>query len=470
MACLKIEGRMKRPEYVAVVTAIYAAALREHREPTRKEMAQLEAAFSRQGFTQGYFLDRKGPAMFGTRPEGTRDPADLFAQAKQFYTRGEHRPVPVTLSARGQLGEPVTLTARDADGHTVTAQGAAPQPARTRPVTGEQIAAQLAKTGGTVYAVQDLQVDWGEGLSLPLSAVNALRREVLAGLDQARTAPPARETRLFARPKARKGPGEPPAFTLSFRRWEQLSPASLDQGPALVYLPVQAWASHEREGAELTQAYPDIAFGAVLPRMAFDREGPALRQALEAACRAGVTQALLGHVGQLALARAFGLTPRGDFGLGFTNTLTGEELARLGFASATASFECRLSQIRDLGKALPTEAIVYGRLPLMLMEHCILKNRGQGCHCEEAPQALQDRKGEAFPVEPAWGCRNELFNAKTLWLADKADWKTAGLTYARLAFLRETPADCAQVFRAYRTGAGEAPAGFTRGLYYRGVE
>ena len=433
-------------------------------------LGQLEAAFSRQGFTQGYFLDRKGPAMFGTRPEGTRDPADLFAQAKQFYTRGEHRPVPVTLSARGQLGEPVTLTARDADGHTVTAQGAAPQPARTRPVTGEQIAAQLAKTGGTVYAVQDLQVDWGEGLSLPLSAVNALRREVLAGLDQARTAPPARETRPFARPKARKGPGEPPAFTLSFRRWEQLSPASLDQGPALVYLPVQEWASHEREGAELTRAYPDIAFGAVLPRMAFDREGPALRQALEAACRAGVTQALLGHVGQLALARAFGLTPRGDFGLGFTNTLTGEELARLGFASATASFECRLSQIRDLGKALPTEAIVYGRLPLMLMEHCILKNRGQGCHCEEAPQALQDRKGEAFPVEPAWGCRNELFNAKTLWLADKADWKTAGLTYARLAFLRETPADCARVFRAYRTGAGEAPAGFTRGLYYRGVE
>ena len=55
-------------------------------------MAQLEAAFSRQGFTQGYFLDRKGAAMFGTRPEGTRDPADLFAQAKQFYTRGSTGP------------------------------------------------------------------------------------------------------------------------------------------------------------------------------------------------------------------------------------------------------------------------------------------------------------------------------------------------------------------------------------------
>ena len=470
VACLKIEGRMKRPEYVAVVTAIYAAALREHREPTGQELAQLEAAFSRQGFTQGYFRDRKGPAMFGTRREGARDPEELFAQARQFYTRGEHRPVPVTLTARVAPGEAVTVTARDGAGHTVTAQGAAPQPARTRAVTGEQMAAQLSKTGGTVYAVEAVQAHCAPGLSLPLSAVNALRREVLAGLDRARTAPPPRQTRPFAPPQARKGPGEAPAFTLSFRRWGQVSRESLDQGPALVWLPVQEWASHEKEAAELARAYPDIAFGAVFPRVAFDRERPQLRQALEAACRAGATQALLGHIGQLALAREFGLTPRGDFGLGLTNSLTGEELARLGFASATASFECRLSQIRDLGKALPTEAIVYGRLPLMLMEHCILKNRGKGCHCEEAPQSLRDRKGEAFPVEPAWGCRNELFNAKVLWLADKADWKRAGLAYARLAFLRETPAECARVFRAYRTGAGEGPEGFTRGLYYRGVE
>ncbi|MFR4756780.1 MAG: U32 family peptidase [Evtepia gabavorous] len=102
MACLKIEGRMKRPEYVAVVTGIYAAALRQGREPTQAELAQLEAAFSRQGFTQGYFRDQKGPAMFGTRPQGARDPADLFDQARRFYTRGEHRTVPVSLTAQVQ--------------------------------------------------------------------------------------------------------------------------------------------------------------------------------------------------------------------------------------------------------------------------------------------------------------------------------------------------------------------------------
>ena len=107
----------------------------------------------------------------------------------------------------------------------------------------------------------------------------------------------------------------------------------------------------------------------------------------------------------------------------------------------------------------------------MLTENCILKNRGKGCHCHEGPQVLRDRKGEEFPVEQAWGCRNELFNAKVLWLADKApDWQRIGARYARLSFLEEDRAACAGVFEAYRTGRGEAPGAFTRGLYYRGVE
>lgn len=117
VACLKLEGRMKRPEYVAVVTKIYATALKEGREPTRDELAQLEAAFSRQGFTQGYYRDQKGPAMFGTRPEGTKDPEELFAQARAFYGRGEHRLTPVTFTALAKAGDPLTLTVEDDAGH-----------------------------------------------------------------------------------------------------------------------------------------------------------------------------------------------------------------------------------------------------------------------------------------------------------------------------------------------------------------
>ena len=528
VACLKIEGRMKRPEYVWVVTSVYAAALREGREPTAEEVRRLEAAFSRQGFTQGYYNDRKGPAMFGWRKEGTKDPEDLFREARQTYGRGEHRLTPVTFAARVKAEQPVTLTVRDDAGHTADAVGEPPQQAVNRPVTAEQIANQLRKTGGTVYrlalrqlgsredaedAAQEvflkaytgvqsfrgdsklsvwlyritrnvcidllrrrretvsLSVETEDGLALPLSAVNALRREALAKLDEARTAIPPRRVLPYVPPNTVKNPGEPPAFSLSFRRWSQVSPACLDQGPALVYLPAEEYAACGAEIKETIAAWPAVRFGVTFPRVSWDRERPALEEALSAARKAGATEALLGHIGQLPLARQYSLTPRGDFGLGWLNSLTGAELARLGFASATASFEARLSQLRDLDKALDLELLVYGRLPLMLTENCILKNRGKGCHCHEGPQVLRDRKGEEFPVEQAWGCRNELFNAKVLWLADKApDWQRIGARYARLSFLEEDRAACAGVFEAYRTGRGEAPGAFTRGLYYRGVE
>lgn len=470
VACLKLEGRMKKPEYVAVVTSIYAAALREGREPTPQEVAQLEAAFSRQGFTQGYYRDQKGPAMFGTRPEGTRDPAELFDRVRQEYSRGEHRTVPVTFAAQARAAAPLTLTARDDRGCTVTVQAPPPEAARNRETTEQQLTEQLQKTGGTVFRAKQIQVDLDPGLAVPLSAVNGLRRQALEALTQARTQPPRRPVSPLPPLAVEKGPRRTPAFTLSFRRWEQLSRACLDQGPALVYLPCQELAAHAEELVRWTAGYPAVSFGAVLPRIVWDRELPRLRQELAAARRAGVTQALVSHIGQLPLVRSLDLTPRADFGLGLTNGLGAEELARLGFASATASFELRLSQVRDLHKPLPTELLVYGRLPLMMMENCILKNRGKGCRCENEPQSLRDRKGEDFPVESAWGCRNELFNAKVLWLADKDDWKRAGLTYARLSFLREDPETCAAVFRAYRTGTGDPPAAFTRGLYYRGVE
>ena len=59
----KIEGRMKRPEYVAAAVAACRAAL-DGREP---DLAPLQAVFSRSGFTSAYFdgqIDRK---MFGFR-------------------------------------------------------------------------------------------------------------------------------------------------------------------------------------------------------------------------------------------------------------------------------------------------------------------------------------------------------------------------------------------------------------------
>ena len=125
VACAKIEGRMKRPEYVAVVTKVYATAIREHRDPTPGEQQALAHAFSRQGFTDGYFMDKTGRHMFGIR-EKTPVPTQLFAAAKGDYSK-EHPTVPVKLYALVAAGEPVQVAAEDADGHIAKAEGPVPE-------------------------------------------------------------------------------------------------------------------------------------------------------------------------------------------------------------------------------------------------------------------------------------------------------------------------------------------------------
>ena len=146
----------------------------------------------------------------------------------------------------------------------------------------------------------------------------------------------------------------------------------------------------------------------------------------------------------------------------------------MGLKSAAVSFELKLAQIRDLSKAVDAEVITYGRLPLMIMENCISRNRTGGkCQraCQGGENLLTDRKGARFPVVRAYGCRNEILNSLPLWLADKQqDVRRTGAWAQRLAFTLESPAECVRIARCYRGLERWTPAEYTRGLYYRGVE
>ncbi|MFR4756779.1 MAG: DUF3656 domain-containing protein [Evtepia gabavorous] len=128
---------------------------------------------------------------------------------------------------------PMVLTARDPAGHTAVVQGPCPQAARTRQTTADQVAGQLRKTGGTVLPGAPGPVDPAPGLSVPLSAVNSLRPPGPGGTGPGPHPAPARRTLPFVPAAPERGRAGAPAFTLSFRRWEQLTPDCLDQGPAL---------------------------------------------------------------------------------------------------------------------------------------------------------------------------------------------------------------------------------------------
>ena len=467
VCCLKIEGRMKRPEYVAIVTGIYARAIREGRSPTPEELEQLEAAFSRQGFTQGYYLDKKGPDMFGVRQEG-KEPRELYAQARATYENGENRKEPVRMYAMIRPDQPAQVAVEDREGHVARVEGPVPEPARNVPLTREKVEGQLSRTGGTPFSCEMTAARVEEGLSLPLSALNDLRRQALAALSQQRVAPPERRTLPFHTGVRYENPKQPPCLTLSVSDADQVTDQLLQAGPARIYLPADVGAAHPELAERCQKAGVEPAV--LLPRVCWDRERDKLAGQLAALKEQGVSIAMAGTLGVAEQAMEQGFTVWGDYGLGVYNSQSLKELKRLGFAGCTASFELKLAQIRDLSKAVPMELIAYGRLPLMITENCIVYNHAGQHVCGDGLR-LVDRKGARFPVVKAWGCRNEILNAKILFLADKAaDYARLGLWGARLMFTTESPEDCVRILRRYQGQRGWQPGDYTRGLYYRDVE
>ena len=464
VACLKLEGRMKRPEYVAVITGIYRRLLDEKRRPTVEEARQLEQAFSRSGFTDGYWLGKKGPQMFGTRPENTPEPKDLFAEARAQYENGrENRKIPVNLRLTVRRGEPVRLGGACAvHGGAAFAMGtgAVPEEARNRAVTAEELRQRLSKTGGTVFTADRVEIELDEGLMVPASVINGLRRELLDELAARREdIPPRRVLEAAALPEA----PEPPKamrFTCSVLKAEQVTAALLAEKPAIVYVPIE-----ELERLDAGLDWGETELCAVLPRVFRTADEPVLRQLLARHPAAAVA---VGNLGHLPIVRGLGRTLRGDFGLNIFNSRALLFWREQGLSSATASFELRWQQVRDLNKHLPCEAIVYGRLPLMVMENCVTQCN-VGC-THGAGSVLTDRTGAQFPVTCGYGCRCEIQNSRTLFLADKPEMHRCGLAYGRLRFTTETPEQCAAVLRRYKDGGGWTPDDMTRGLFYRGVE
>lgn len=458
---------MKRPEYVAVVTRVYRAAL-DGREPGPDDLEALRRVFSRQGFTDGYFQDRTGSDMLGVR-SGEREDARLLAAARATYEEGERQRVPVHFSIRVEADRPVTLAVEDPEGRGVSCQGEPPETARSRAVTREALAERLGRTGGTPYRCAGVDVRLGAGLTLPVRAVNGLRREALERLTGLRGEPPSRAIGVFSPPAPERGPAEPPRLTVQLRHWGQLTPSLLAAGPAALYLPLSELVRRPERAAALAGKLP---LAAVLPRVIWDREKEETARAMKAAFDAGVREVLAGNLGQIALAGGLGFRVRGDFGLNVFNSQTVRTLRELGLASATASFELLLAQVRDLGKGLPLELIAYGRLPLMLTENCLVKNRTGKCACQDGPVTLTDRTGASFPILPDPGsCRSVVYNGKQLFLLDKrAELAGLGLWGLRLLFTGEGPEEVDAVVDAWNRGGGFDGARHTRGLYYRGVE
>ena len=466
VASIKLEGRMKKPEYVATVTATYRKALDEGVVTKGMEQA-LMTAFNRQGFTDGYYTSRVDRKMFGVRKDTKDDPAWIKA-ARQSYETGETALVDISFQA---LVTPKfsRLTVTDPQGRSCSVDGPTPEIARNVALTGQAIADRVSKTGGTPYRCVEVKTHVEEGLTLSAAAINSMRRDVLNQLTALRA---RHESRPLGKPSKLKdylGSGGMPGLTVQVTSREQLTQQLLAMETAMLYVPVHILLEDGRLTRQLARR-GNVA--AVLPRIVHDDELTRLKLALNDLYSLGIRHVLAGNLGLLAAAREAGMVTHGDFGLNIYNSRSLSVCRELELASACLSFELTMPQIRDLSKAIPTELIVYGRLPLMVMEHCLVRNRTGQCTCNQGPMKLTDKTGAEFPIiKDGSSCRSVLLNGKKLyWLDRQNDLNKLGLWAVRLLLTTENAQETDKVLADFIQSTPIDPGNCTRGLYLRGVE
>lgn len=452
VSSLKIEGRMKRPEYAAIVTKVYADLLREHRKPTAGERDILRRVFSRDGFTDGYYTGKKGDSMFGTKTDVPMSEVKaLYDEAAHRFAEGREAPlVPVSLFFTARRDTGAVLSAGEV---TVTAPV---EQAKNRPTTPEMVEKSLAKTGGTPFYPQEMHIEVEDGLVVPASVMNGMRRDALSLLLATRSVAPSRDWmggNVLPRDEEAAARSGFRGYTASVRT-EAQAEALKNVGLETVYVPLEVAA---RTGLP-----------AVLPRVFSDREQGQVEMLLGEAMSRGTDTVLVGNIGHIPMAKRLGFTVHGDFGLNAYNSRTLCALAEMGVSRQTLSFEARLAQIRDMEGPLETDLIVYGRLPLMIFENCAIRRQHVGkCSCKNGVTTLTDRRKESFPLLPEFGCRNTLIGNRPLCIRE--DFARLGVQTARLLFTTESPEECARIARAF-VGGAPLEGEFTRGLYKRGVE
>lgn len=454
VASAKIEGRLRTPEYVAAAVSACLAG----REGRAYDRDLLKNAFSRSGFTSGYLDGKIDGTMFGVRSEADAElTKKTLPQLRELYRRERSR-VPVRMKLEIEEGGE-KLTVVDADGNKAFAYGdAEPQPARTDPT--ESLRRSLAKTGGTPFVVEDITVEMDEGpWFIPGSAVNELRREALEALLKKREALRPWATTEEHAPELVQRPGAARrVLRARFENWDQVPENALGNVEYLILPIAQADRVPEKWRAKTILELPRAMFGA-------------LEKDTERRIEATKTQGFAGYeasnIAHLRLCR--GLPLSGGFGLNITNQLSAQFYAEQGLNSLLILPEVKDTDIATIapergGEKIPTGALIYGHMPLMLTRACPLQNIHDCAHCSKSGE-LTDRKAKKFPVRCGMGVRT-IYNPVPIYMGDKPG--ALAVDYGVAYFTLETREQAEEILNLIRSRA-PFEGDFTRGLYFKGT-
>ncbi len=467
VSSLKIEGRMKSPFYVYEVTRIYRALLDGHRCASFAENKRLADIFSRDGFTDGYFKGELFSKMTGTRTE------DAKAKTKDIeHERFSLPKVRVSAEARFVLGEPSEL-AIEADLFSrwdnapsskensvcskikVSVKGEVPTRAENSPLTEEGVKARLSKMGSTPFelALSDIKIELEEGINLPPSAINALRRDAAArleaeygkSLDELCDILSSEECAgLIVEEESRDSGDKKNIKTALFFDTDTLSelvkiaPGELSLLNT-VFVPLHKYF-------ELQKEILSLPLGVYIPPVIMEHEWQTVRESLVRAVECGVSQVLVANISHIALVRECGGVPIGDFRLNVTNSHSFAVWRALGVRDIILSPELTLPMARDIGGGV----ITLGRIPLMITERCFMKENFGCRRCGKV--SFTDRRGMKFPIMREYEHRNVIFNSSVTYMGDKRDeLRAAKISHEHFVFSSESAEECARLLHSYKS-------------------
>lgn len=472
---IKIEGRMKRPEYVAAaVTA--CRLMRDEGEVPSDLWDKLTAVFSRSGFTDGYFAAKRGRGMFGkrTKDDVVSASSALFNSLHPLYKNEFQRiPLSVELTAP-DITKPAVLTVSDNSGNCITVNGEYPQQAVKAPFSEEYGARILGKTGGTPYYLDKFTAKVGEGLTFVSSQLSAMKRDALEQLSTARRAPKGIEFSrncIGSETSPRREFGcEAPKLRVVFRSAEQI-PSDID-GVEMAYIPLETEPSLMKYAADMLTKRGIIP-AVEAPRGLFGEEDNILKMAISAR-KLGINDIMIHNVGLLPALAEVGMNIHGGFGLNVFNSRALDESACMGLIDNELSYELTLNQAAALESSQPRGLIIRGRIPMMLTRNCPAAASPKGCSGiakEGGICGIIDRTGKELPVICRSGC-SEIFNPVMMSVVENVAGKsshTLSLDWVTLRFTDEDDEQCSAVINEYTSGNIRREAGITAGLYFKGV-
>ena len=439
----KIEGRLRGPEYVAAAVN----ACRQSLAGQAYDEQVLQNVFSRSGFTNGYIEGKINGTMFGVRTaEDSAASKAVMPALRELYRREMPR-VPVRFTLHCEE-EGCKLTAADGEGNTAIAYTQnAPQKAEKDQRSAIERA--LGKTGGTPFYLESLTIE-GEPGYLPGSEWNEVRRAALESLLKKRSAIKPWAFNRLPLPAANRHP-LPAKLPLwgRFEHWEQL-PENAESLAGLIVPVFEADKVPQNLRAKTVLELPRAMFGAM---------EEAVAKAIAATKNGGFAGYLAQNIAHFRLAK--GLPLYGGFGLNITNPLAADTYGQLGLRAMTVLPEVPFNEMAAIAPGVPTWALVYGHMPLMLTRACPLQNVTDCAHCDKKGE-LTDRKNKHFPVRCGGGVR-QVYNPVPLYLGDRTGEIPADAGV--LLFTIESKEQAAKVIDRYRKGE-TWPGEFTRGLYY----